>query len=200
MGILKLTLFHVGPVSHWANKVFQKQVEKGNAFLKPYGLKYDVYPAAGSMDLDWSAPVMEDASTAEGLGQRLALRAAAHARYASFDNRLPVILCQIKGGGGESPGSIAYKLNWLPWVMMDAFDLNEDGLTLTHEAGHCAGLKHPGHGATGDSRLVDDLGHAQTDNVMAYGTFNDATQKYEGRSLVMDWQVDAFRHAYFYSA
>lgn len=199
MGTLKLTLFHVGPVSHWANKVFQKQVEKGNAFLKPHGLKYDVYPAAGSLDLDWSAPVMNDASTAEGMAQRLALRAAAHARYASFDNRLPVILCQLKGGGGESPGSIAYKLDWLPWVMMDAFDLNEDGLTLTHEAGHCAGLKHPGHRTTEDSRLVQD-GQAVTDNFMAYGTFNHETQKFDGRTLVEDWQMDGLRHAYFHSA
>ncbi|MBW6398436.1 hypothetical protein KPL78_11285 [Roseomonas sp. HJA6] len=199
MGTLKLTLFHVGPVAPWANTVFHKQIEKGNAFLRPHGLRFEAYPASGSLDLDWSAPLLEQGRSGEGLAQRLALRAMAHARYASFDNRLPVILCQIGGGGGESPGSIDQKLNWLPWVVMDAFTLNEDGLTLTHEAGHCAGLKHPGHGPQGDSRLVED-GHAVTDNLMAYGTFDMATQKYGGRTLIDDWQIDAFRHAYFHSA
>lgn len=199
MGILKLTLFHVGPVANWANAVFQKQIEKGNAFLRPHGLQFDPYPKFGSMELDWTAPLVEKGRIGEGLVQRLALRALAHARYASFDNRLPVILCQIMGGGGEAPGSIDQKLDWLPWVVMDAFSLNEDGLTLAHEAGHCAGLKHPGGHPHGDPRLVEG-GQAVTDNLMAYGTFDIGAQKHGARTLVENWQVAAFRNAYFHSA
>lgn len=199
MAVLKLTLFHVGPVAQWANTVFAKQIEKGNAFLRPYSLQFDAYPKVGSMEIEWSAPLLGNGRVGEGLAQRLALRALAHGRYASLDNRLPVILCQITGGGGEAPGSIGQKLDWLPWVVMDAFTLNEDGLTLTHEAGHCAGLKHPGGGPNAEPRLLqgDDV---VTDNIMAYGTFDVGTQRHLGRTLIESWQVEAFRKAYFHSA
>ncbi|MBR0679591.1 hypothetical protein GXW74_03770 [Roseomonas eburnea] len=199
MGVLKVTLFHVSPVAGWASGVFHKQIAKGNAFLRTRGLQFDPYPKVGSMELEWSAPLSENGRIGEGLAQRLALRALAHARYASLDNRLPVILCQIGGGGGEAPGSIHQKLDWLPWVIMDAFTLNEDGLTLTHEAGHCAGLKHPGDEPFGEPRLMQN-GQAVTDNLMAYGTFDIEAQKHGPRTMVEDWQIDALRSAYFHSS
>lgn len=198
MGVLKLTLFHVSPVASWASDVFHRQIDKGNAFLRPHGLQFDAYPKVGSMELDWSEPLQAQGRIGEGLVQRLALRALAHARYASFDNRLPVILCQISGGGGEAPGSIGQKLDWLPWVVMDAFTLNEDGLTLMHEAGHCAGLKHPGNGPNAEPRLMQG-DQAVTDNIMAYGTFDIGAQKHGPRTLIEDWQVAAYRNAYFHS-
>ena len=198
MGVLKLTLFHVGPVSGSASAIFYKQVERGNAFLRPHNLRFDVYPVAGSLDLDWHEPLSSNGRVGEGLAQRLALRMAANSRYYSNDNRLPVILCQINGGGGEAPGSIGQKLDWLPWVVLDAYTLNNDGLTMTHEAGHCAGLKHPGFSDLSEPRLmVGD--QAMTDNFMAYGTFDMRSQTFGGRSLIEPWQVDAYRSAYFHS-
>ena len=198
MGVLKLTLFHVGPVSGQASAIFYKQVERGNAFLRPHNLRFDVYPVAGSLDLDWTEPLSSNGRVGEGLAQRLALRMLANSRYYSNDNRLPVILCQIDGGGGEAPGSIGQKLDWLPWVVMDAYTLNNDGLTMTHEAGHCAGLKHPGFSELSEPRLmVGD--QAMTDNIMAYGTFDMESQKFGARSLIESWQVDAYRTAYFHS-
>ena len=198
MGVLKLTLFHVGPVSGSASAIFYKQVERGNAFLRPHNLRFDVYPVAGSLDLDWHEPLSSNGRVGEGLAQRLALRMAANSRYYSNDNRLPVILCQINGGGGEAPGSIGQKLDWLPWVVLDAYTLNNDGLTMTHEAGHCAGLKHPGFSELSEPRLM--MGdQAMTDNIMAYGTFDMETQKFGGRTLIESWQVDAYRTAYFHS-
>jgi hypothetical protein len=199
MAKLKLTLFHTKPVANWASMVFKKQIEKGNAFLRPYGMQFDRYPAEGSIELDWSAPLSSKGREGAGLLERLTLRTLANAAYYSTDNRLPVILCQIGGGGGEAPGSIGQMLNWLPWVIMDAFTLNDDGLTLTHEAGHCAGLKHPGTPPNGEPRLVQ-FGQAVTDNLMAYGTFDIGTQKYGPRTLIESWQVEAFRTAYFYTA
>jgi len=198
MAKLKLTLFHVKPVGKWASTVFKKQIEKGNNFLRAFGLQYDRYPAEGSIELNWSAPFTANGRVDPGLAERLRVRDLANSTYYSSDNRLPVILCQIGGGGGEAPGSIGQKLNWLPWVMMDAFTLNDDGLTMTHEAGHCAGLKHPGVPPNGEPRLVQD-GNAVTDNLMAYGTFDIMTQKYAARSLVETWQIEAFRKAYFHS-
>ncbi|WP_198373201.1 zinc metalloprotease [Roseomonas rosulenta] len=200
MGVLKVTLFHVNPVAPWANQVFATQILKGNAFLRPYGLQFDVYPKVGSLDLDWSAPISSASRSAEGIAQRLALRAAAHARYASFDNRLPVILCQVGGqGGGEAPGSLGLTpgIGWLPWVIMDAFTLMPDGLSMTHEAGHCAGLLHPGDPPNGDRRLLEN-GAVVTNNIMAYGSY-DLNNTYQPRNLIEDWQIEAFRHAYFHS-
>lgn len=198
MGVLKLTLFHAKPVSGAASEIFHKQVERGNAFLKPHGLEYSVYPTAGSLDLEWTEKLVGNGFVGEGLAQRLALRMAANSRYYSNDNRLPVILCQIEGGGGEAPGSIGQKLDWLPWVMIDADTLNNDGLTMTHEAGHCAGLKHPGFSSVSEPRLMEG-NQAVTDNIMAYGTFDMQTQKHGARSLIEPWQVDAYRGAYFHS-
>jgi hypothetical protein len=200
MAMLKLTLFHTKPVAKWADLVFRTQIEKGNAFLRPHGMQFDRYPAAGSIELPWTAPLSANGKANPGLKERLDLRRMANDAYYSTDNRLPVILCQIGGrGGGEAPGSIGEKLDWLPWVVMDAFSLNEDGLTLTHEAGHCAGLKHPGVPPLEDPRLMMGT-EAVSDNVMAYGTFDMATQKFGPRSLIEIWQVAAYRTAYFYSA
>lgn len=201
MGVLKVTLFHVNPVAPWANQVFATQIQKGNAFLRPYGLQFDVYPAVGSLDPDWSAPISSESRSPEGIAQRLALRAAAHARYNSFDNRLPVILCQVGGkGGGEAPGSLGLTPNigWLPWVIMDAFTLMPDGLSMTHEAGHCAGLLHPGLPPFGDPRLMTPDGEVLTNNIMAYGSY-DLNGVYQPRNLIDSWQVEAFRRAYFHS-
>ncbi|HEY4253730.1 MAG TPA: hypothetical protein VGM87_21155 [Roseomonas sp.] len=200
MAVLKLTLFHTKTVAKWADLVFSKQIEKGNAFLRPYGIAFERYPAAGSIELDWTAPLNASGGANPGLKERLDLRRLANDTYYSTDNRLPVILCQIGGaGGGESPGSIARKLDWAPWVIMDAFTLNNDGLTLTHEAGHCAGLKHPGYPPEGDPRLMIGS-EAVTDNIMAYGTFDLGTQKLAPRSLIEPWQVNAYRTAYFHAA
>ncbi|WP_376094378.1 hypothetical protein ACE7GA_00995 [Roseomonas sp. CCTCC AB2023176] len=200
MAVLKLTLFHTKTVANMAEVVFNKQIQRGNAFLKPHGISFQRYPERGSIELDWTAPIAESGRENPGRHQRLELRRKANDTYYSEDNRLPVILCQIGGKtGGEAPGSIDQKFDWLPWVIMDAFTLNDDGLTLTHEAGHCAGLKHPGYGSNAEPRLMmgDD---AVTDNIMAYGTFDIATQSYMPRSLVETWQVNAYRTAYFYSA
>lgn len=200
MATLKLTLFHTRTTAKWADLVFNKQIEKGNAFLRPYGIQFDRYPATGSIELDWTFPLTPNGRVDPGLKERLQMRDLANRTYYSTDNRLPVILCQIGGaGGGEAPGSIGSKLNYLPWVIMDAFTLNEDGLTLTHEAGHCAGLKHPGAPPLEDPRLMVGS-EAVTDNVMAYGTFDYNTQKLAPRSLVEPWQIEAYRAAYFYSA
>lgn len=199
MAKLKLTLFHTKSVSNKASTIFKKQIEKGNAFLRQYGIQYDRYPAEGSLELNWTATFSAKGRQNPGLEERLKVRDLANSKYYSTDNRLPVILCDITGGGGEAPGSINQKLNWLPWVMIDSSTLNEDGLTLTHEAGHCAGLKHPGAPPDGEPRLMQGA-EAVTDNLMAYGTFDIATQKWGARSLIEDWQVAAFRTAYFYSA
>ncbi len=199
MAVLKLTLFHTKTVAAQAPIIFQRQIERGNAFLRQYGIQFQRYPGSGSIQLDWDTPLAPSGRNNPGLQQRLDLRRLANDTYYSTDNRLPVILCQIGGrGGGEAPGSLANKLNWLPWVVMDAFTLNEDGLTLTHEAGHCAGLKHPGYGPEEEPRLMIGS-EAMNDNIMAYGAFDMATQKFAARSLIESWQVDAYRTAYFYS-
>lgn len=200
MAFLKLTLFHTKSVAKLAADVFRTQIDKGNAFLRPYGIQYQRHPTSGSIELDWSEKLAADGKTEPGLRQRLELRRKANDAYYSTDNRLPVILCEIGGkGGGEAPGSISQKLDWLPWVILDATTLNPDGLTLTHEAGHCAGLKHPGGAPFGEPRLMVGS-DAVTDNVMAYGTFDIATQSLAPRSLVETWQILAYRSAYFYSA
>ena len=198
MGVLKLTLFHAKTVSDAASEIFHKQVERGNAFLKPARPGIQRLSDGRQPGPELDGKLVGNGFVGEGLAQRLALRMAANSRYYSNDNRLPVILCQIEGGGGEAPGSIGQKLDWLPWVMIDADTLNNDGLTMTHEAGHCAGLKHPGFSSVSEPRLMEG-GQVMTDNIMAYGTFDMQTQKRGARSLIEPWQVDAYRAAYFHS-
>ena len=43
-------------------------------------------------------------------------------------------------------------------------------------------------------------GEIMSDNFMAYGTYDIATNSFLARSLKEDWQVAALRTAYFYSA
>jgi hypothetical protein len=197
MAYLKITLFHTSGVGLRAADVFRWQIERGNRFLRPYGIQFHREPQTHSYELDWSLPISGDGKSGQGLKERLALRAMAEPVCAR--DRLPVILCAIGGdGGGEAPGSIGQKLAYAPWVIMDPFTINKDGLTLTHEAGHCAGLKHPGTAPFGEPRLVS-AGAAVTDNFMAYGTFDMEKQTHGPRSLCETWQIIALRTAYFYS-
>lgn len=201
MALLKLTLFHTKAVGATkAATTFKKQIESGNAFLKQFGIQYHRYPADSSLELDYDTVLDAKSKVNPGLQQRLELRQKANAKYYSTEGRLPVILCKIGGsGGGEAPGSIDTKLDWLPFVIMDPDTINADGLTLTHEAGHCCGLKHPGTPPFGEPRLMQN-GEPMGDNFMAYGTFDIATQSWGARSLSEIWQINALRTAYFYSA
>ncbi len=206
MATLKVTLFHTKSVSGKAQAVFNNQIDKGNEFLKSNGIKYHRHPASGSIELPYDKTLEYEGGSDPGLQQRLDLRALANSAYYSTDNRLPVILCNIACSGtkktqGEAVGSplSPAKIDWLPFVIIDADRANPDGLTLTHEAGHCAGLKHPGNSPLGEPRLMEN-GNIISDNFMAYGTYDIATNSFLARSLKEDWQIAALLKVYFCSA
>ncbi len=193
MSVIKLTLFHTKAVRNVADTVFQKQISSGNAMLKPFNIKFEAYPVKSSLEIDYDKVVDANGKTPKGRKQRDEMRMACHAAYQSGEGRLPVILCQISGGGGEAPGSLGFPSDWLPYVILDSSDLNQDGLTMLHEAGHCAGLKHP--------EYEPRLGGVTTpnyDNVMSYGQYDIATSKYLARTLIENWQIDALKAAYFH--
>ena len=189
MSQIKITLFHTKQVAGQAADVWSRQIDAGNAFLKRYNLVYDRYPLTGSIELDYGTTLAKEGRSDPGKKQRDEIRTLANTAYYSAQGRLPVILCSIAGGGGESPGSLGFHSDWLPYVIIDPGKLNPDGLTLTHEAGHCAGLLH-----TWDEPR---LGSQDTDNFMSYGQFDIGTQSRTPRTLIMDWQVDALRASYF---
>jgi hypothetical protein len=193
MGLLKVTLFHTKPVALVADQVWKRQIAAGNTFLAPHGISYDVYPMKGSIQLDYDTVLASEGRGPPGKQQRDALRMAAHVAYSTGDGRLPAILCQIGGGGGESPGTLGFHSDWMPYVVMDSATLNPDGLTLTHEAGHCAGLRHPwDEPRLGGSEMPDN------DNLMSYGVRDITNGQLLPRTLIQRWQLDAIRAAYFH--
>ena len=156
-------MFHTKGVSGKAQTVFNNQISKGNESLRNDGMQFQRHPASSSIELNYDKVLAYQGESDPGLQQRPDLRTLANSARYSTDNRLPVILCTIAGNGNRTAQAEAVgspispmKIDWLPFVIIDADRANPDGLTRTHEAGHCCGLKHPDLSPNGDPRLMEN--------------------------------------------
>ena len=190
MSVLKLAFFHSKNVTpQKAGEVRDMMITATNKFLKNQKITVDAYPAKGALEIDYSETIVESASTQKGKEQRNLIRWYAHMVYPNGNGRLPIIICRLQKGAGEAPGSLGLASNWLPYVLVDAVNCNKDGLTMLHEIGHCAGLRHPGD----DPKIPAQ----DEDNLMSYGG-NGAFFDPLPRSVLQDYQLKAIKNSYFH--
>lgn len=211
MALLRVNFFFTSDVADIAVNVAKLQVEKGNAFLRLFntGIQIDRWPTdkAGHI-LPWRGDLAYEGKQDVGLRQRLEVRMQCHQTEIRVEPRVPVIFCGIKNSGNEKPqgeavGTLGFKTDWPPFILINARNYNPDGLTLLHEIGHCVGLRHPNE----EPRLPRTPEGFDQNNLMGYGAFkleSDAqgnlVSTLQPRCGFETWQITALRTAYFYAS
>ena len=156
------------PTAGDVSAYFQELLDRGNALLRPHGLRLSINDQTGQpLMIDGPVTSSEDVDNAIGKVSGL-----------SGDLRfmLKVIFCTRQTADSKAPpysaGDTFRDGNGIPYVFINVQGRNPDQLTLVHEVGHACDLRHtdddlrPRYGL-GIFKYLESQGVAAEDNFMS---------------------------------